>query len=934
MPFSLHGVPCFLAYDTGTTGPAMLYRWSGTGEVSAVWNQRQDLGPGLQLTPFSLDGVACFQAYVRDTGSSWVARWNSDGTFTRLGDLPRLDAGLDFTPFVFQGEQRLIGYSTKSGRTSVFRWTAQASRQLLWTARWTTGRRFMPIQMGYEWRNLRDGIAPAPTGDEATSVVAARSGETTVFYAAFWNGSVYRSTDGGTTWRGLGGNMPIGDPLGTPDESRVTLAVQPTQPDVVYAQREDGALLRFPAPSGAPLWTALTGVPPDYLGTQGDYDLALAVSPDNVNTVYLGGSTVWGTAGGSRGQWSASLFRADVSPAGSSLTYAFLGASCHADIHALVFSPGQANALWVACDGGVFFSSSPQRNSDMEHVFEPMNAGLATLTPNKLGQHPTRDAILFAGTQDNGCPRYAGGEAWSLPERLFGDSGVAVVDPDPANNGRRILATYNKNSIYRSTDGGHTYRQVAGGETKQIRLRDPDSVEFYAPLVSAGATLPERVAFGTQRPWISDDFGKTWKALAYPSGTAEDDTDYNITALAFTPDGLTLYVGLKKGEVYSYTANAGGVWAAPVDLAAPAAFTVPVTSITVDPTNPAAFYVTLGGDLSASATGWQRVWYYDGTNWTARSGPAAGNPASLMNIQFNTLVARHVNPAVHLYAGADLGVWRSIDGGQNWSPFGVGLPESAVLDLKLFEAANPVPALLRASTHGRGIFEFVLDDDARFRKPVQLYLRRTILDRGLYPVQDGLADPTDPLMPQRLVNHRDGIDLKLMLPTGGPDSDTFPHPADVSFATFATLQDGSAALQQSTRARLYVQVHNRGVLPADGVRLTVLLSRPLGAVPVPPNPTPAPPQLPNNFGASITQGFFLRGPDWTTYSILSVDDLQAGVPEVRSMDFPRDTFPQAGLYCLLVVAHSPDDPFTSNQLDVDALTLADRQVAMKYLTVT
>lgn len=946
MPFTLQGVPHFLAYSAGgvvSSSQAMLYRWSATGEaVTAVWPQKKHLGKGRQLTPFELDGVPCFQAYESSSGKTQVYRWEPDGEFTPLHAREEtLDTGLEFTPFLFRGESRLLGYHSGTGRTSVFRWTARASRELLWTGRWTPGRRFMPIQMGYEWRNVTAGAVPAPSSAWATSVVAARQGDSTVFYAAFWFGSVHRSTDGGVTWQPLGGNMPIGTPLGTATQGRVTLAVQPTHPDVVYAQRNDGAVLRFPAPTGVPLWTHVTGEPAGYVGESGNYDLTLAVSPDNVNTLYLGGSATLFPAG-PHGHWSGSIYRAQVNPAVPNLAYAFLGASAHPDIHGFTFTPGQPNALWVASDGGVFFTPDPQRNSGLEHVFQSLNAGLSTLSTNKLGQHPTRDAILFASNQDNGCPRYTGNEAWSLPDSMFGDSGCVVVDPDPANNGQNILATYKDNVLFRSQDGGGSYTQVAGPGTAQLPLMPPDSVEFYAPLVSAGPVplLMNRVAFGTQCPWLSDDFGTNWAPLQYPLGVPQQtpqgtpDTGFNITALAFSANGQTLFAGLGNGQVYSYT-EAAGIWGAPVNLNAPAAFTVPVTSITMDPANAGSFYVTFGGNLPPPAAGWQRVWYYDGgTNtWAHRSGPAAGNPASLMDIQFNTLVARQTAGGVHLYAGADLGVWHSADAGQHWSPFGVGLPESAVLDLKLFEAAppTPIPALLRASTHGRGVYEFVLDNDARFRAPVQLYLRRTLLDRGLYRVQDGWPDPTDPA--QRPVNHRDGVDLKLMLPTGGQDSDTFPARADVSFATFAALQDQSQALARQTRTRLYIQVHNRGVMPADGVRLVVLLSSFLGAVPAPPNPAPNPPRLPNNFKDSITQGFFLRGGAWTTHAILALDDLHAGTPEVRSLDFPRDTFQQAGLYCLLVVAHCPRDPFTSNEQDVDALTVADRLVAMKYLTV-
>jgi hypothetical protein len=54
-----------------------------------------------------------------------------------------------------------------------------------------------------------------------------------------------------------------------------------------------------------------------------------------------------------------------------------------------------------------------------------------------------------------------------------------------------------------------------------------------------------------------------------------------------------------------------------------------------------------------------------------------------------------------LYAGTDIGVYHSTDGGLNWSPLGTGLPRVAVFDV----AISNVQRLLRIATHGRGIFE-------------------------------------------------------------------------------------------------------------------------------------------------------------------------------------------------------------------------------------
>ena len=56
----------------------------------------------------------------------------------------------------------------------------------------------------------------------------------------------------------------------------------------------------------------------------------------------------------------------------------------------------------------------------------PRNTGLQTLEMNHLGQHPTEDAVVFCGTQDNGGARFTGEEAWY--HSVWGDSGFLVVN--------------------------------------------------------------------------------------------------------------------------------------------------------------------------------------------------------------------------------------------------------------------------------------------------------------------------------------------------------------------------------------------------------------------------------------------------------------------------------------------------------------------------
>ena len=100
------------------------------------------------------------------------------------------------------------------------------------------------------------------------------------------------------------------------------------------------------------------GSPAGFPGGYDGYAMAIAIAPDNVNRIYVGGGTIF-----SAGDCSGALYRCEIAVSGTSVSMVstYIGSSVHADIHALVFAPGDPHQLWVGCDGGVFFSPDGDR---------------------------------------------------------------------------------------------------------------------------------------------------------------------------------------------------------------------------------------------------------------------------------------------------------------------------------------------------------------------------------------------------------------------------------------------------------------------------------------------------------------------------------------------------------------------------------------------
>jgi hypothetical protein len=428
------------------------------------------------------------------------------------------------------------------------------------------------------------------------------------------------------------------------------------------------------------------------------------------------------------------------------------------------------------------------------------------------------------------------------------------------------------------------------------------------------------VAFGSIRPWISTTFGETWQSI--PTNTLErDQLDQSIRALVFASPNR-LYAGTTGGGVYRFD-RSGERWTRDrIDLVGDPAMLPPlsiVTDIAVDPSNPDRIYITFGGFGD-----YRRVWFFDGAQWEPRSGPEAESPDSLLNVQANAIVVDPADPA-HVYVGTDIGVWRSMDGGVTWEPFSEGLPDSAVTDMVIHHRSR----LLRAATHGRGVWERNLADTPGVG--IELYVRDTQLDQGRFPTVNGLQDPT---LPDRLVYHWRGPDIKLDTPDATGQYQ-FPPSEGMDFHQFVDkLKDFPYAMVQSPAqvtphviTRVYVQVHNRGILPANDVRVMLLAA----------NASAGLPPLPPGYDINVRMGMPIHTEHWRTVGIVTLNDVRVGMPRVAAFNLTANILsPPANLAgnnhpCVLALIHHPDDPYTSTVTDTDANSLAERKAAHKNL---
>ncbi len=113
-----------------------------------------------------------------------------------------------------------------------------------------------------------------------TSLVM-RSDNPDVLFAGVFNEGLYMSTDGGYTWN------PVPE-LPTDDIRRVEVAISQSNPDiVVFSSTSNGLHSMYKSTDGGATWTLLD--PPEYLYPLGFYANTIAVHPTNPDVVYAGG---------------------------------------------------------------------------------------------------------------------------------------------------------------------------------------------------------------------------------------------------------------------------------------------------------------------------------------------------------------------------------------------------------------------------------------------------------------------------------------------------------------------------------------------------------------------------------------------------------------------------------------------------------------------
>ncbi|MGB6555543.1 MAG: hypothetical protein WBE78_18770 [Candidatus Binataceae bacterium] len=551
----------------------------------------------------------------------------------------------------------------------------------------------------------------------ATQVVIDPAAPANVYAAVQWTG-VFRSSDSGVSW------SQVTFPGFTGSIGRSSIAANS---GIVYAMlgAADGVEYAgfYKSSDGGATWSAEsvpTANPGDGVVLDGTsaknasdslYGQVLAIDPADAT----GATVVFGGVG---------IYRSTDS--GAEWTFLAQNGGTHSDQHAVAFDPASAHSFYLGNDGGAFYFASSSGS------WSGLNTSIGAEEVQSVGPHPTNNSLVLAGMSDNGTglgnssmPLSA---AWGQVDTL--DGAFAIFDPMNPARAYHVFATTSAGpAIAQSTDGGTSWTSAAPTQALRAALASNGDAGagFYPPL-AADPSQPGRVMFGAHSVYVSGDGGNTWAAETtqdLTGGCADgncaledleiapsDDTKAYALAMetdtTFTPTPFRLMTTSDANVQVDAANPAGATWKDVTANLAPLVLPryTQATGIAIDPADSATAYLSVSGFTATTQMGHVFVTHDFGMTWAQ----VDGNPSNQIPPPANALpdipVLRILVDSADstgntILAGTDIGIFRSVDGGADWTPYNLGsIPAVPVFDLEQNRNGT-----IFAGTFGRGVFE-------------------------------------------------------------------------------------------------------------------------------------------------------------------------------------------------------------------------------------
>lgn len=447
----------------------------------------------------------------------------------------------------------------------------------------------------------------------------------------------------------------------------------------------------------------------EVLRAQGDYNLYIRFHPTDANVVFFGGINTWRSTDG------GNSFRQVTTQSGQ--------AGAWVDMHYVDFSPANPDIMLLASDGGVFRTTDCRRSN---LVMQEVGAGLATMQFYSMNYDRAKPTRVAGGTQDR---RNNIGDAattnWQQLINWGGDGGWVAFDYEDANT---FYVAYQYGRLGKTTNGGTSFTAIQQG----LQLKDASGnymFGFVTPFIMHPVDR-HTLFVGGNKIYRTTNGGSRWHAVS-ANLTGQTNSLAQFQHLDFcktNPDilyGVTGYSSIAYRTTNAMDPDTANVKWSRIDIGLPNLY---LGEVAVHPANGDIAYV---GTSGFSPTSGVYKTTDGGASWTFMKGESP--ETQLPDVPVGAIAIWERNTDV-VFAGTDVGVYVSDDGGRNWRPFGEGLPNVVVDDLKITDGD-----IIYAATHGRGMWmaSAILSTEAESdrRRPVVFSLGQNYPN----PVRNGAA---------------------------------------------------------------------------------------------------------------------------------------------------------------------------------------------------
>ena len=533
-------------------------------------------------------------------------------------------------------------------------------------------------------------------------VVLAPNDPNTV-YAALWshqygpweNGSfsgttsgLFKSTDGGATWKQLTNGLPTAtDGLG-----RIQIAVSPSEPKRLYVVATARTPALYRSDDAGESWSVVTT--DNRIAGKADDEGAITVNPKNADVIYEANTVAWKSVDAGK-TWTAHR-----------------GAPGGDDYQRYWINPNDPNIMILVSDqGAVVTVNDGQTWSSWFN--QPTAAFYHVAADNAF---PYR---LCSGQQDSGsgCVSSRGNDG-TIGYREFHPVGVeeyGYAAPDPLNpdlvyGGKVTRWNRNTGQVQQVGPNAGAGRGGGAGAGENYFRAVRTAPVLFAP------TNPHKLYYASNAVWETVNGGNSWRRISPDLSRTTWAVPKNLGRYADTPEAAAT----RRGVVYTLApspVDSNTIWAGTDDG---------LIQVTRD--NGKSWKNVTPPEIGP----WAKVSIMDASHTDANTAYAAVNTFHLDDLRPHIFRTRDggatwreivtgidsgatINTVKEdtkrkglLFAGSETQVWFSLDDGDHWHSLRLNMPATSIRDLIVKDDDIAV------GTHGRGFW--ILDDITALRQ--------------------------------------------------------------------------------------------------------------------------------------------------------------------------------------------------------------------------